>query len=111
MFCFKEAKSTNAILKDDILIFGWKKKNVFFELPYCKENLIYHNLDVMYIEKNIFDNILRTLLDLNGKSKSNLKACHGIKDMGIRRALYLTILANDKVFLAPASFIMSKHNK
>ena len=29
-----------------------KKKNIFFRLPYWKDNLLRHNLDVMHIEKN-----------------------------------------------------------
>jgi hypothetical protein len=50
----------------------WKKKNIFFRLPYLKDNLLRHNLDVMHIEKNVMDNILGTLLDIKGKSKDNL---------------------------------------
>ena len=98
-------------MKDDICILGWKKKSIFFELPYWKENLIHHNLNVMHIEKNVCDNILGTLLDLDGKAKDNLKARHDLEGMGIRRALHPTILANNKVFLPPASFTMSKHTR
>ena len=29
----------------------WKKKSIFFRLPYWKDNLLRHNLDVMHIEK------------------------------------------------------------
>jgi hypothetical protein len=52
----------------------WKKKSIFFKLLYWKDNLLRHNLDVMHIEKNVIDNILRTLLDIKGKSKDNLQA-------------------------------------
>nr|GEY43398.1 hypothetical protein [Tanacetum cinerariifolium] len=31
----------------------WKKKSIFFELPYWKGLLLPHNLDVMHIEKNL----------------------------------------------------------
>nr|GEY97471.1 putative reverse transcriptase, RNA-dependent DNA polymerase [Tanacetum cinerariifolium] len=31
----------------------WKKKRIFFELPYWKSLLLPHNLDVMHIEKNV----------------------------------------------------------
>jgi hypothetical protein len=50
----------------------WKNKSIFFRLPYWKDNLLRHNLDVMHIEKNVMDNILGTLLDIKGKSKDNL---------------------------------------
>jgi hypothetical protein len=29
----------------------WKKKRTFFTLPYWKDNLLQHNLDVMHIKK------------------------------------------------------------
>nr|GEX79605.1 hypothetical protein CTI12_AA060390 [Tanacetum cinerariifolium] len=31
----------------------WKKKSIFFKLPYWKSLLLPHNLDVMHIEKNL----------------------------------------------------------
>nr|GEU63134.1 uncharacterized protein [Tanacetum cinerariifolium] len=37
----------------------WKKKSIFFKLPYWKSLLLPHNLDVMHIEKNVCDNITR----------------------------------------------------
>src|SRR4051812_25815311 len=41
---------------------GWKKKSIFFELPYCKSLYVRHFLDVMHIEKNVFDSVIGTLL-------------------------------------------------
>ncbi|XP_069153102.1 uncharacterized protein [Solanum lycopersicum] len=38
----------------------WKKKSIFFNLPYWESNLLRHNLDVMHIEK-MFLTILFTL--------------------------------------------------
>ena len=49
----------------------WKKRSVFFDLPYWEYNNLRHNLNVMHIEKNICDNILGNLLSLEGKSKDN----------------------------------------
>ncbi|GJY40921.1 ribonuclease H-like domain-containing protein [Tanacetum coccineum] len=40
----------------------WKKKSIFFTLPYRKNLLLRHNLDVMHIEKNVCDNFVGTLL-------------------------------------------------
>ena len=51
-----------------------EKESTFFTLPYCETNLIRNNLDVMHIEKNVCDNLLGTLLNIEGKSKDNLKA-------------------------------------
>ncbi|KAJ8771158.1 hypothetical protein K2173_023483 [Erythroxylum novogranatense] len=33
--------------------FGWRKRSIFWDLPYWKTNMVRHNLDVMHIEKNI----------------------------------------------------------
>ncbi|XP_039115814.1 uncharacterized protein LOC120251341 [Dioscorea cayenensis subsp. rotundata] len=40
----QEEESTEASL--------WKKRSIFFDLPYWQHNLLRHNLDVMHIEKN-----------------------------------------------------------
>lgn len=53
---------------------GWNKKSIFWDLPYWKTNLIRHNLDVMHIEKNVFDNIFNTVLNVPGKTKDNAKS-------------------------------------
>ena len=36
--------------------------------------MLHHNLDMMRIEKNVVDNIIGTMLNLDGKTKNNLKA-------------------------------------
>jgi hypothetical protein len=55
------------------LTHNWVKQNIFYELSYWKTNLLYHNLDVMYIEKNVFENIFNIVMDVNGKTKDNIK--------------------------------------
>jgi hypothetical protein len=51
---------------------NWRKKSIFFELPYWKHLLIRHNLDVMHVEKNICESILGTLLDMQRKTHHGL---------------------------------------
>jgi hypothetical protein len=46
------------------------RKVFFFRLPYWKDNLLRHNLDVMHIEKNVMDNILGTILISKGKQRT-----------------------------------------
>ena len=53
---------------------GWKKRSIFWDLPYWKDLLIRHNLDVMHIEKNVFDNIFNTVLNVQGKTKDTTKS-------------------------------------
>ncbi|XP_028074364.1 uncharacterized protein LOC114276753 [Camellia sinensis] len=67
---------------------NWRKRSIFFELPYWEHNLIRHNLDVMHIEKNVCDNVLWTILNVDGKGKDNLNARRNLQDMGIRKALH-----------------------
>ena len=33
-----------------------------------------HNLDVMHIEKNVFETIFNTVMDVKGETKDNIKA-------------------------------------
>ena len=56
-------------VQKSIGIHNWRKKNIFFKIPYWKNNLIRHNLDVMHIDKNVFNSIVGTLLDIVEKKK------------------------------------------
>jgi hypothetical protein len=38
----------------------------------------------MHTEKNIVNNILGRLLDMNGKTKDNLEACQDLRKMNLR---------------------------
>ncbi|GKB24312.1 hypothetical protein Tco_0863713 [Tanacetum coccineum] len=53
---------------------GWRKRSIFWDLPYWSTNLIRHNLDVMHIEKNVFENVFETVMDIEGKTIDNAKA-------------------------------------
>ena len=53
---------------------NWFKKSIFFELEYWSVLKLRHNLDVMHIKKNICDNIMKTLLSIEGKTKDTYKA-------------------------------------
>ena len=57
--------------------------------------MLRHNLDMMHIEKNVVDNIIGTLLNLDGKTKDNLKAHQDLNDMGIKSELHLEKVGND----------------
>ena len=36
--------------------------------------MIWHNLDIMHIEKNVIDNVMDSTFDIPGRSKDNLSA-------------------------------------
>jgi hypothetical protein len=53
----------------------FKKQSIFFKyLPYWKDLQTCHNIDLMHITKNVFDNIIGTLLDMLRKSKDGPKS-------------------------------------
>ncbi|KAL9682010.1 hypothetical protein QQ045_013803 [Rhodiola kirilowii] len=60
----------------------WTHKSIFYELPYWKTFIQPYSLDVMHIEKNVFDNIIGTILALEGKIKDDHKARAGLKEQG-----------------------------
>ncbi|KAL0449584.1 UNVERIFIED_CONTAM: hypothetical protein Slati_1514800 [Sesamum latifolium] len=57
----------------------WTQKIIFWGLEYWSTHLIQHNLDVMHIKKNVFDNIFNTVMDIKGKTKENLNARKDLK--------------------------------
>ena len=87
------------------------KKSAFFGLPYWKDNLIRHNLNVMHIEKNVMDNIIGTFLDMKGKTKDNLTARKDICKIGLRPELHHITKDNGKKYKSAACHTMSNVDK
>ncbi|KAH7850588.1 hypothetical protein Vadar_000241 [Vaccinium darrowii] len=93
------------------LPFSWKKRNIFFELLYWKDNLLRHNLDVMHTENNVCESVLATLLNSIGKSKDHLKARQDLKDMGIRSELHPIEDQLGRAYLPAVCFSMNQKEK
>ena len=74
---------------------NWSKRSIFYELKYWPDLKLKHNLDVMHIEKNVFESVLNTLL-MNDKSKDTLKARQDLKTLGVRKELWLVDKGNGK---------------
>jgi hypothetical protein len=49
----------------------WMKQSIFWELPYWKDLDVHHLIDVMYIEKNVCESLLRTLLNTDRKTRDH----------------------------------------
>jgi len=89
---------------------NWVRRSILFELPYWKSLKLRHNLDVMHIEKNICESILGTLLNIDGKTKDTHKARQDLKDMNIRKELWLQ--HDGSTYTMPAAcYVMSKKEK
>ncbi|KAL3846276.1 hypothetical protein ACJIZ3_003679 [Penstemon smallii] len=96
------------LVKDNpMLPHNWKKRSIFFELPYWEKNLMRHNLDVMHIEKNVCDNIIGTLLDISGKTKDHVNARLDCQQRGVRPELH----PNEDGSLPEACYSLNKKGK
>ncbi|KAK9267622.1 hypothetical protein L1049_010053 [Liquidambar formosana] len=89
---------------------NWRKKSIFFQLPYWKTLKLRHNLDVIHIEKNICDNVLGTLMSIDGKTKDTVKAHIDLEAMGIRKELHLR-RHGTKYEVPPACYTLSANER
>ncbi|XP_019156907.1 PREDICTED: uncharacterized protein LOC109153494 [Ipomoea nil] len=88
----------------------WKKRSIFWDLPYWKHLAVRHCLDVMHIEKNVCDIIIGTLLNIQGKTKDGIKARKDMVVMGIREKLAPQEMGK-RAYLPPACHTLSKKEK
>jgi hypothetical protein len=59
----KKKRTDKNTEEDDV----WKKQSIFLELPCWKDFDVRHSIDVMHVEKNVCESLLRTLLKMDGK--------------------------------------------
>ncbi|XP_010233141.1 uncharacterized protein LOC100826217 [Brachypodium distachyon] len=90
---------------------NWSQKVSFYDLPYWSKLKLPHNLDVMHIEKNICDNILGTLLEIDKKSKDTTNARKDLEDLRIRKKLHMRTDGKGGFEKPPACYTLSKENK
>jgi len=90
------------------LTHNWVKRSIFWELSYWKTNLLCHNLDVMHIEKNVFENIFNTVMDVKGKTKDNIKARLDVALLCNRKNMEL-VCDGSRVAKPRASFVLEKN--
>ena len=88
----------------------WKKESSFFHLPYWKHLVVRHYLNVMHAEKNVLENILVTLLGIEGKTKDNLQSRLDLKRLNIRHNLH-HVEDGGKTYISPTCFTLSKTEK
>jgi hypothetical protein len=67
----------------------WHLKISLYDLPYWSRLKFVHNLDVMHIEKNILDNILGTLLELDGKNKDTVAGRMDLQKFNVRKNYWM----------------------
>jgi len=90
------------------LTHNWVKQSIFWELSYWKTNLLRHNLNVMHIEKNVFENIFNTVMDVKGKTKDNIKARLDIA-LFCNRTNMESVCDGSRAAKPRASFVLEKN--
>jgi hypothetical protein len=90
------------------LTHNWVKRSIFWELPYWKTNPLRHNLDIMHIEKNMFENIFNTVMDVKGKTNDNIKTRLDIALYCNRKNMEL-VYDESWVAKPKASFVLEKN--
>lgn len=87
---------------------GWFKQSIFWELPYWKDLLIRHNLDVMHIEKNFFDQLINIIMDVKGQSSDSISARKDITLYCKRQEQELTKDASGNPSMPKAPYALDK---
>ncbi|KAL6576813.1 hypothetical protein OROMI_011089 [Orobanche minor] len=98
------------LVRDQGFPYNWKKRSIFYELPYWESNLKRHNLDLMHIEKAVCDKLAFTFIG-SDKSKDNINARLDLKDKGIRPELHPFVDENGKEWIPASCFELDKKEK
>ena len=70
----------------------WKKKSIFWELPYWIYLDVRHSIDAMHLKKNVCESLLGTLMNNRNKTKDHQRARADLEDLDIRPELYPNLL-------------------
>jgi hypothetical protein len=88
----------------------YNRKSAWCGLLYWKDPLQPHNLDVMHIEKNICENILWTLLKVEGKSNDTTNARLDLHGMNIRHQ-YQDVQQGTSLKFSKARYVMKEKHR
>lgn len=89
----------------------WTKRSIFLDLPYWKDLLNPHNIDVMHTESNVFQNVFNTVMDIKGKTKDNVNARMDIRVHCNRPTLELEEMGNEKLLKPKAQYTLNTDQK
>ena len=101
----KRKRSDLGSKKDHVPI--WGRRVCLWDLKYWAKLKLRDNLDVMHIEKNICENLIGTILNLEGKTKDTLNARIDLKDLNIKEELQLR-KEGDSYVMPRARYTLSK---
>nr|CAE02226.2 OSJNBb0015C06.4 [Oryza sativa Japonica Group] len=88
----------------------WKKKSIFWRLPYWKDLEVRHCIDLMHVEKNVCESLTGLLLN-PGTTKDGLNARRDLEEIGVHSELHPITTESGRVYLPPACYTLSKEEK
>jgi hypothetical protein len=88
----------------------WKKKSIFWELPYWQVLEVRSAIDVMHLTKNLCVNLIG-FMSVYGKPKDTLEARQDLRCLKERYSMHPTKIDDGRQYLSPASYTLSKEEK
>jgi hypothetical protein len=88
----------------------WSRMVSLWKLPYWHKLKVRHNLEVMHIEKNIYESLMAIILNIPRKTKDIIKARLDLKDLGIKKELQFRE-TGDSFQMTHARYTLSKEQK
>ena len=107
---FEKRPGSRSVQSDDGRAPMWKKKSIFWELPYWEVLEVRHTINVMHLTKNLCVNLLG-FLGVYGKPNDTLEARQDLQRMKQWAALYLEKRDKGRHYLGPACYTLSKEGK
>jgi hypothetical protein len=86
----------------------FKNRSIFWNLPYWKDLIVHHAIDVMHVEKNVCEVLVSTLLGIPSKTKYTLNARMDLEEMKLRKDLHHETLENGSKKLPIPCYTQSK---
>ncbi|GJU92469.1 putative transposon, En/Spm-like protein [Tanacetum coccineum] len=80
------------------------------ELRYWRHNSVPHCIDFMHVEKNVYESLVRTLLNVPGKTKDGMNARLDLEELRIKPELFAR-QEEDKTTLPPVGYILTNAKK
>ena len=66
-----------------------------------------HYLDIMHIEKNMYELLLTMILNIKDKTKDDLNFRFDLKERGIRKSLYSEPVGGEQWMLSHVCYVMN----
>jgi hypothetical protein len=85
---------------------NWTHKSCLWELPYAKELILPHSIDLMHQERNVAESFMSMCLDVTGFTKDNMNARKDLTALCDRPSLEAKPNARGKLVRTKASYCL-----